>query len=615
LKRRKQSITSNQKQKQLYSKRLNSLLHESWPKKYYFIGIIAIIFLSLFVRILYFVDLKDSPAVAFHRWSESDMNFFDLWANKIANGDFLIKEPLHPDHSWYKLIADYYFSENPDKLEEFKLKALQTGRVGSESEILWDHWYGGNRFQQEPFYPYFIGISYKFLSKDVRWIFAFQLVLGTVTTLLLFFVTRRLFGDTAGALSALLAIFCAPLLFYEFVLLRASFIVFFSIFFVYLIQVTVESQRQIYWLILGLALGVSLLIKTTFIVYILCLFIFLVSQYFRNNKNILSYFIFVLIGIFISISPLVIRNLLVGTPAFGFSSVASVLFITPNIKNASIGLSGYHIYLNSVADIFGLTDGKLISTIIETLKTHGSPISYLKLLYDKLILIFHWYEAPNNVSFYYFRLISSTLGSLPIQFIHIAPFALIGLIFAIRTIEKSWPLYVSVLTGFLPMIIFLYLSRFRAPLLVTFIPFAAFCIVDLCDKMNRRQYSAFFVIFVIITLFLFISRPLEQNVSKFRFTDFNVAFHSFYKPKLIEYNKTGNWSKAASLMEKILKTKPKILNELRLDAQPKSINDKQLSQIFARYHLQYSIFLKKLNRHEEALNHQRLAAELLKRAG
>ena len=48
-------------------------------------------------------------------------------------------------------------------------------------------------------------------------------------------------------------------------------------------------------------------------------------------------------------------------------------------------------------------DNGALPTIVETLRTH-TPGSYIVQLLGKLASTWHWFEKPNNTSFYFYRL-------------------------------------------------------------------------------------------------------------------------------------------------------------------------------------------------------------------
>ena len=604
-------------EEQVISNWLNARIHGRWPRDYRYGAIIVIILLSIIIRAAYFVELYDSPAVVFHKWTATDMNFFHLWGKRIAAGDWLGKEALHPEHPWHEEVARLYFQRNPAELADIQLESKRKGVEGKETELLWDKWYGGNRFHQEPLYPYLIGTSYRLLGVNVKWIFIGQLILGIFTNLLVYLVTRKCFGDTAGAVAAILVIFCAPLIFYEFVLLRTTIIVFCSVLLIYLSQRAVEKSKGISWFILGLACGIALLTKTTFIIYTFFVFLFLMTRFMRNIKQTLLHSTLLLGGIFIIVAPLILRNVIVGAPMFGFSSVASVTFISSNVENA-LARPGFYVNYDSVEHIMAKTDGKLIPAMMQTLKTHDSFGSFISLMKKKLGLIFHWFEAPNNVNFYFFRSLSLVLGMLLVQFLVVAPLALVGLIYAKKTFKQSWILYASVLTGLLPMLLFYPLSRFRAPLLVALIPFAAFCIVTMLDQINTNKIHVCFTLLFVVMLYSIISRPHSQIPSEFRLKDFEVAFDLYYEPKLVEAEKSQNWDKAIGVMEEIINNKPMSLSRLAACGRSENKQELGLAAEFGRYYFDYSQYLMKAGRKQDALlqlNHARALLGLGKRIG
>jgi 4-amino-4-deoxy-L-arabinose transferase-like glycosyltransferase len=60
------------------------------------------------------------------------------------------------------------------------------------------------------------------LAPDVRLVFLWQMVLGVLANLLIYWLARRSFGDTVGALAGAMAVLYAPLMYYELILLREA---------------------------------------------------------------------------------------------------------------------------------------------------------------------------------------------------------------------------------------------------------------------------------------------------------------------------------------------------------------------------------------------------------
>src|SRR6185503_17205212 len=65
----------------------------------------AVLALAVAARLLTFAEIHDGPALHLHVWSQSDMNFYDRWAQAIADGDVLTKSDMRPYHGWQRDLA------------------------------------------------------------------------------------------------------------------------------------------------------------------------------------------------------------------------------------------------------------------------------------------------------------------------------------------------------------------------------------------------------------------------------------------------------------------------------------------------------------------------------
>jgi hypothetical protein len=80
---------------------------------------------SVLLRAVYFAELRQGPCLAAHRWTESDMNFFDRSARAIAGGDWLLNQELHPMFRWQVTVAQAHFDcirtrSRPTSAPEFR---------------------------------------------------------------------------------------------------------------------------------------------------------------------------------------------------------------------------------------------------------------------------------------------------------------------------------------------------------------------------------------------------------------------------------------------------------------------------------------------------------------
>jgi hypothetical protein len=210
----------------------------------------AVLVVSVAVRIVYYVEISGSPLRLQHQWDQTDMSYYDAWARDIAAGDWLSRNIAAPLHGWHHEIAEDHFRRQPAELARFQPAAAGTvdqffgqhPEANSALEelieargkqyvaehpqetkslrervaacgLLWEEWLGRKRFYQEPLYPYLVALTYKVAGFDVRYVFAWQLLLGVLNNVLIYFVARRYFGATAAAVAALLAALCSPLLY------------------------------------------------------------------------------------------------------------------------------------------------------------------------------------------------------------------------------------------------------------------------------------------------------------------------------------------------------------------------------------------------------------------
>ena len=181
--------------------------------------------LSLAARLVYFVQVNATPFVEMHEWRQTDMHYYDGWARQIAAGDWLSASVRIPMHRWHREVAARYLTSHPDARPALDQEAARVGHGIDAEDVLWSRWMGVPRFYQDPLYAYLMAATYKLARPDVRAVFAWQLALGVLTNVLIWVLARRFFGDAVAACAGALAVLCAPLMFYELLLLRDSSIV------------------------------------------------------------------------------------------------------------------------------------------------------------------------------------------------------------------------------------------------------------------------------------------------------------------------------------------------------------------------------------------------------
>ncbi len=494
--------------------------------KYPFPILSIILLLSIGIRLAYYQQVKESPLMNHHLWQESDMNFFHVWGKELAAGDWLTNQVLHPYHDWHAAVA---------------------------SKETWDRWFGGKRFHQEPFYAYLVGIIYRFFGEQVRWVFFLQFLIGSINPLLIYAVTRRCFGNSAALIAACIGLLYAPLLFYESVLLRVTLIAFSTLLSVWLLGIALDRRRPIGFVLLGLVLGVGLLITSPTLILLLAVLI-AIPFYFKEVGRRMGYVALLCLSSLVAFSPLIIRNVLVGVGPFETPSVASPTFIEGNVSGFIPGTGVY--WTEHILPIMEKTGGRFGPVVLETLRTHPNFLSYFRQLAGKFFYFWHWYEIPNNINFYYYRLNSGLLAHL-LTFSTVGPLSFIGLILAWRTLKKSWPLYAGVSTGILVDVLFHNLSRYRAPYITLLIPFAAYTLVLLVESVAAKRYKTL-GIGAVATVFLayFLFSPPNPKLGYPIGTVDYVVGNELSLSEAVKHYRSGDGRGALRRIRYALKTEP-----------------------------------------------------------
>jgi len=432
----------------------------------------VLVIVAALARILFFIDMADTPLPRLHDWKETDMAFFDEWATSIANGDLLTDRSLHPHHGWHDMLAGRYLSANDRPLQ------------GGAMRAVWDDWYGGKRFHQEPAYAYLLGTVYA-VGGNAWWMLVLQGLMGIGAAVLLFLTTRRLFDQTTALVATILTLLFGPLLFYEFLLLRVTLVLFTGLLALYLTVRALEEEKTRWFLLAGLALGVAFLVKSTVLLFFLAIALFVVLKG-RGAGAGWRQAGLMAAGMVVPILPAIVRNLVVGAPALQFSSVAAITFINANAPDFTPG-TGFYISKYAIPVMVQSHDS-LVAAAADTISFHDGLLSYPGMLVKKFLAFFSPTEIPNNANYHYFSRFSFVLTYAQLSFWWIGLPAVGGMVIAVRNWRRHLPLYAYLVCGLVPIVIFYNLSRFRAPLVPFLAPFAALALVTLARSVRERGY-------------------------------------------------------------------------------------------------------------------------------
>ncbi|MCE5268751.1 MAG: glycosyltransferase family 39 protein [Planctomycetaceae bacterium] len=617
----------------------------------------AIIALSFAVRAIYYVEVVHGPLSVQHHWDQSDMHYFDIWARAIAAGDWLSRDVAPPMHAWHFQVAADHFRRHPAELARLRPTAaaveqffarypdanLLVNRVceGPDKPYfvqhpealqplreqivatsnLWQEWGGLRRFHQEPLYPYLVALTYKIAGPDARYVFLWQLLLGVLSNVLVYLIALRYFGDTAAALAGLMATLCAPLLYFEMVLLRETLIVFTGLLLVWLAGTALQRGTVRRWLTTGAVIGLSLTLKSHFVLFLLGVLGILAWQHRKNLRQLWRFETATILGVLLALAPQAARSLAVGISPFAAPGNGSITFVHGNANEPDA--APLDMRFRHAAEIMGHSGGRLLPTIAATLQRYDNPRAYFFLLWEKAKATWHWVEPPDNTNFYFYRLHAPILRLLPVTFFLVAPLSLVGLLLGIAPIRR-WTtgactsdrlppshLYLLVLTNMVVLLAFLVRDRYRAPLTAAVIPFAALTLsVMLLQLRNHRPRKAAVVAAAVVLFALWTSSPLRLPSPLIRPADYEAAYQVYYDPLEHQALKAGDHPKAAAILDESLGFEPQCVKLLDAAHRPSQPAIAALGSLFAAVHSRCAEDYRLAGQHDKAALQRARADEL-----
>lgn len=562
------------------------LLEGYLEKKSSFI-ILLIILLSLGLRIIYYREIQDTPVSSWHLWQDCDMNFFDLWAKNIAGGDWWTENGLHPYHRLHDEIAKEAYPDKNFSLEQRKK--------------IWEKWFGGKRFHQEPLYPYLLAIIYKMSGNEVSWVFGLQLFLGIVNQVLIYLLTRKYFGNIPAILATFLALLYGPFKLYETTLLRTTLLTFLGLLTVWMAGIALTQKNLLSFFFAGLIFGINLITKSTILVFIF-LFLPVTYLYFKNNlKGWLLAMVSLGLGFLLPLLPVMIRNIKVQVPPMEMSSVGAYAFI--NFNTADFKIEECPLLSKYAGTIMRETDGKFLPAVLKSIQTYPCVWDYGKLLLQKFLLFWDDYEIPGNLDYYYCSQYSPLLYYGQTTFFPINILCLIGLILAFKDFKKNWFLYIFFFHCLFFQVLFHNLSRFRTPIVAILIPFAAYGLYYLIEKIANKKYLSFGILTLCLAVLTFISFFFSlQRKSSIPLGEYLLGNHlcTIIMKEKVDH---GDFQGALRTAEKCIETEPYEIKGISGEIVINPYNQK-LAASFADIHLWAALLNQQLKNGTKFQYHQ-----------
>lgn len=405
-------------------------------------------------------------------------------------------------------------------------------------------WLGKDVFFFNPFYPYLLGVIYTVFGHSYLAAKLIQIVVGTTSCLLIYFLAKRLLSRKEALLAASLAAGYSIFIYYDELLLAASVSMFTFLSALLLLLRAIDKPAAPRFAVAGAVLGISFVSRPSVFPFVAAFWI-VFSLRKQPKLHILSRLAVYGFTAALMVLPVTLRNYVVGE---------DVVLVSSH--------TGYNLYFGSNPDAGGYFSlpREIPRTLIDSpedqkkwfteeaeknlqrtlkpsevsqywgdkgwtyIKEH--PGEWTILAFKKLFRILNAHEFSDNQNYYFSKQYSPLLRLPLVGFGLVCPLALLGMVLLFRRFEKLGILYLYIV-GYAGALLFFFVSsRYRMPMVPVFILFAAHGAVWIEGKLTRRDFKPFLKAAVLLALFTAIVFIRPEGASE--------------DPQAIDYYNVGN---------------------------------------------------------------------------
>jgi tetratricopeptide (TPR) repeat protein len=388
-----------------------------------------------------------------------------------------------------------------------------------------------------PLYAYFVAAVHKLGGRDYFLIRLVQVVIGALSAVLVYRLAWLLFaaavgGKTVGWIAFLLYLCYWPITYFEAELLIPVLIVFLDLLGVILIIEAARTRRVFPWLLSGFVLGLSAIARPNILIVIPFVLFWIWKR--MSNASVkaraMTALLFVSAWVAV-IVPVTIRNAAVGHDFVPIASQGGVNFFIGN-NPESDGVRA--VVPGTRADWWGgFDDTRQIAQRDAGRELKPSEVSnywfrrglgYLidqpadaaKLYMRKVGLFLGNGEISNNRQLYFIKGRSLVLSLLAVNFAVLLAFGVVGILLlkrddakrdptesSVMLLERALPLH-FIIPYAVSVLLFFITSRYRLPVAVLLVPYAAYGIQRIFDRFRRGQRRSA-VIYSIVAMTVFIA--------------------------------------------------------------------------------------------------------------
>jgi pentatricopeptide repeat protein len=382
-----------------------------------------------------------------------------------------------------------------------------------------------------PLYSYFLAGIYALFGHDYRVALILQFVIGSFSVILIYILGKMAFHSTVGKIAALMAGLYGPFIYFEGELLVPVLFLFLNLLLMLSVLSTVRSPVWWKWLGCGALLGLAAITRPNVLmflgIFVPWMIVWLWKRQGLSLQRSLGSVACVLLGVVLVISPVTVRNAVVGHDLVPIASQGGVNFYIGNNQYADgytpivpgTRTSGTGIYYDAVRRAEEAMGRSLKPSEVSNYWFRmglrfikNMPGKALRLTLKKLALFWEGKEIANNKDLYFFSKWTPLLSGLLWRrylfcpFGIIAPLALAGMILAWRRRDtNSFLLVFFVFSYMISVVLFFVNARFRLPVVPFLLPFAAYCLYSLFHEKKPR--------WIVISVILIVGFGLVVNLN------------------------------------------------------------------------------------------------------
>ena len=471
---------------------------------------VFIYLMAFMVRFLFILDINSK--ILFSTLM-GDPDYYDSWAMKILGGDFL----------------------------------------------------GSGVWEMSPLYPYVLAFIYKIFGHNYLIVSFFQIIAGSSTCVLIYYIGKELFSSGAGLAAALLAVFSGTMIFHDGVIMKTPFGVLLITLFLYLsILISKGKLKEKGLFLTGVEFGLLCLVRENALILVLLMAIVLSANVKKTGgNNAVNYFLLFIFGFAIIVFPVTLRNNYVGGDWVLITSKYGETFYEGNNPEADgtysppgfVRSDPVHEHADFTRKAQELTGRTMLPSEVANFWLREGvkfiikqPVKWSEILLKKIKYLFNNYEGPDNYDYSFSSQYSFMLKLPLVTFGIIGPLSIVGMFFGLRKFKEIYPLYAIILLYTCSLLLFFIFSRLRMYIVPALTVFAGYGLVETIAAFARKDRKSFIKAIVILSMFLLVFHlPVERQSYAGSYNSLGCIYS-----KNKNYNKAvENFTKAAELNEQM----------------------------------------------------------------